>query len=263
MPRGGFVSIIGGMVAAACLLLAPGTGAAPLIGDYQLQGTRASSGTGPALTDIGAGNVFVSDNVMGATRQVLAFPAGNGLQMSPAGLGDGSGTYSEVVTFKFGTVTPDYYRILDSTNGTRDSGLYIHEGKLDFYDQNSGTDFESSSALLSPDTYATVAMVSGFPYDVIAYFNGARVAQFIQGYGPIADTLRFFKDDSSEESGGAVSCIRVFGGALSDAEVAAIGASPTCTAPALPHKKKCKKKKRKHRAVDAKKKKCKKKKKRR
>jgi hypothetical protein len=239
-------SICGAALAAA--LLAPSASAATLTGDYQFQGTRASSGPGPALTDIGAGNVFVSDNVMGATRQVLAFPAGTGLQMSPAGLGSGSGTYTEVVTFRFASVTPDYFRILDSTNGTGDSGLYIHEGKLDFYDQDTGTDFESSSALLSPDTYATVAMVSGFPYDAIAYFNGARVAQFFRGYGVIADTLRFFKDDSSEESAGAVSCIRVFNGALSDAEVAAIGASPTCTAPpAVTKKKKCKKKKKKHR----------------
>jgi hypothetical protein len=75
-----------------------------------------------------------------------------------------------------------------------------------------------------------------------------------------SDTLRFFKDNGSEESAGAVSCIRVYSGALTDAEVAAIGASQTCAphASSAPHKKKCKKKKRKHRAAEAKKK-CKKK----
>jgi hypothetical protein len=91
----------------------------------------------------------------------------------------------------------------------------------------------------------------------------------------LANTLRFFKDNSSgEESGGAVSCIRVFKGVLTDAEVSGIGASPTCTAPAsaqlpaqapvgTPSKKSCKKKKRKHRSAESAKKKCKKHKKKR
>ena len=92
-----------------------------------------------------------------------------------------------------------------------------------------------------------------------------KAANLPPGYGVTSDTFRFFKDDADEDSAGAVSCISVFSGTLTDAEVAAIGASPTCTpaAPgpaALHKKKKCKKKK--HRAADAKKK-CKKKKKRR
>ena len=64
-----------------------------------------------------------------------------------------------------------------------------------------------------------------------------------------------------------MSCIRVYGGALTNAEVGAIGASPTCAAPPSPAplvtKKKCKKHKKMHRSAEsAKKKKCKKKKKR-
>ena len=75
----------------------------------------------------------------------------------------------------------------------------------------------------------------------------------------VNDTLRFFKDDgTSEESAGAVSCIRVYSGALTDAEVSGIGASPTCgpvSAPVSPPaaaettKKKCKKHKKKHRSA--------------
>lgn len=269
MRRGG-VSVLGGVAAAACLLFAAPAGAATLIGDYQFQGTRASSGPGPVLSDIAPGPSFQTENVMGLTRQVLAFPLRTGVQMSTAGLGAGTGPYSEVTTVRLSLATApySYVRILDSTNGVDDTGLYSHgdvqgaPGRLDFYPEN-GPDYESSSTLITNDTYVTVALVVGGVGGARAYFNGAFVALYPGSYPVVADTLRFFRDEgtgAAESSAGAVSCIRVFSGALTDDEVAAIGASPTCGAPAVAPKKKCKKKK--HRAAEAKKKKCKKKRKR-
>ena len=261
------ISILGGVAIATALLGASTASAATLVGDYELQGTLASSGPGPALTDVAPGNSFQADTVIGTQRQVLTFPEGGGLQMNPTGL-PAPGQYSEVLTFRLATVSPDYYRVLDSLagGGAVDSGLYVRDGRLDFYDQSSSTDSESTSALFTSNTYATVAMVMvGFPTGTKAYFNGAPVAQYPGDYNLGSDTLRFFKDNSTEESAGAVSCIRVYSGALTDAEVAAIGASPTCappTSPSTPHKKKCKKHKKKRSAEVAKKKKCKKKKKR-
>jgi hypothetical protein len=94
------------------------------------------------------------------------------------------------------------------------------------------------------------------------YVNGGLQLTTSEGVTPFSDTLRLFKDDGSEESAGAVSCIRVYSGVLSAIEVAAIGSSPTCGAVTSPPKTKCKKHKRKHRSAEsAKKKKCKKKKK--
>ena len=72
--RGRVVSVLGGLAIAIGLLWASAASAATLVGDYQFQGTRASAGPGPVLTDIGAGNAFQTDTVMGAQRQVLAFP---------------------------------------------------------------------------------------------------------------------------------------------------------------------------------------------
>jgi hypothetical protein len=258
-----------GAVAIAAAAWASTASAATLIGDYQLQGTLASSGAGPPLTDIGAGNSFQTDTVMGVQRQVLRFPLGNGLSMAPAGLGGGTGPYSEVVTFRFDdAVVPTdggYARILDSTNGgSGDNGLYDHNGYLDYYD-TAGSDNSSGTQLLADDTYATVAMsVSGG--ETRGYFNGSRVLTSAEANPVIDDTLRFFKDNGAEHSAGAVSCIRVYASALTDAEISGIGASPDCTPhPAAPpsHKKKCKKHKKKHKrsAESAKKKKCKKKKK--
>ena len=261
MIRRGTASIVAGVATATCLFLAASAGAATLIGDYQLQGTRASSVSGPALGDIAGGNSFATDNVMGATRQVLTFPLGSGVQMIPS-VGSGNPAYSVVVTFRLDTVS-GYRRILDTSNGTSDSGFYDSSGRAEY--ATFGPDL-----VFADGVYATAALTSlPSPVRTKFYVNGSLQLN-IAGVTPVvADTLNFFKDNVSggspgEESGGAVSCIRVYSGVLSDDEVTGIGASPTCgtvTPPATP-KKKCKKHKKKHRAADAKKKKCKKKKKR-
>jgi hypothetical protein len=241
--------------------------AATLIGDYQLQGTLASSGTGPALTKVGSGtSQFQNDNVMGSSRQVLAFPLASGVQISPAGVGTGS--YSVVTTFRFDDVS-SYERILDTTDGTSDSGIYVSGSA----DPGYGYPFFSSSPppyqvtgentrAFANNVYATTTMVVTPPSLTSIYVNGALELTATHGVTPLSDTLRLFKDDSTEESPGAVSCIRLYSGGLSSAEAAGIGASPTCGTVTSPiKKKKCKKHKKKHRAADAKKKKCKKRKK--
>jgi hypothetical protein len=267
MRKHGMRAALGGSMVAAALFAASGASAATLTGDYQFQGTRASSAAGPALTDIGAGNAFRSETVMGATRQVLAFPQGNGLQMQPAGLGLLASPYSVVMTFRLGNVSGDgeYARILDGSEGGSDDGVYSHDGKIDYY---ASGDNESTSPVLANNVYATVAMVArGGLQGLNLYVNGTHQASY-EGYpGVTNEDLRFFKDNGSEESAGAVSCIRVYDDALTPEEVSGIGASPDCIAHpsqvAPPTVKKCKKHKRRHRsAQSAKKKKCKKRKKR-
>jgi hypothetical protein len=254
----------------AAIVWASPASAATLIGDYQFQGTLASSGAGPALTKVGSGtSEFQSDNVLGSARQVLAFGLASGVQISPAGVGTGS--YSVVTTFRFDN-TASYERILDTTDGTSDRGIYVSGSVLD---PGYGYPFYSSSPppyqvtgdntrAYANNVYATTAIVVSPPSLTSIFVNGALELTGTTGVTPLSDTLRFFKDDSTDESPGAVSCIRLYKGGLSAAEVAGIGASPTCGAVASPPvKKKCKKHKRKHRSADsAKKKKCKKKKKR-
>src|SRR5262245_9293175 len=114
MRRG--IAVLGGIAVVAFLLVAAPAGAATLVGDYQLQGTRASSGPGSPLADIVGTNSFQNDTVMGAARQVLAFPEHSGVRISPAGLGPDS--YSVVTTFRLASASEmRYIRILDSTNG--------------------------------------------------------------------------------------------------------------------------------------------------
>ena len=169
--------IIGGIAMAVCLLFAPTAGAATLIGDYQLQGSLASSGTGPALTKVGTGtSEFQNDNVMGSSRQVLAFPLASGVQISPAGVGTGS--YSVVTTFRFDDVA-SYERILDPTIGTEDSGRYVSGDTTDpsrgylFYDRSSPTYVLSSDTdVFANNVYATTAVVVTPPSQTKVYVNG-------------------------------------------------------------------------------------------
>ena len=267
---------LSGTVLAAASLLASSASGATLAGDYQFQGTRASSGPGPAVTDRGGTNSFQSDTVLGSTRQVLAFPLHSGVQMTPS-VGTGNVPYSVVTTFRFDNVgIPGnaYRRILDPSNGTADTGFYALTGMVTYFPEVIDQ-VTSPNAVLGANVYATVAVTSSPPSPSKVYVNGVEVLNANETLPVVADTLRFFKDDSNlEESGGAVSCIRVFKGALTDAEVSGIGASPTCAAPpsssspspsqssSTPVKKKCKKHKRKHHSAQSAKKKCKKKKKR-
>jgi hypothetical protein len=263
-------STLSGIVLAAALLLASSASGATLAGDYQFQGTRASSGPGPAVSDVGTGiNMFQTDTVMGASRQVLAFPLHNGVKMTPS-VGSGSVPYSIVATFRLDNIgiTGDAYRrILDPSNGTEDTGFYVLQGKADYF-ADSIDDVISPSVVFGANVYATVAVTSSPPSPSKIYVNGIEVVNANETLPVVANTLRFFKDDSNvEESAGAVSCIRVFNGVLSAGEVGAVGASPTCSAPpaapsnqtpttptpAPPTKKKCKKKHKKRSAETSKK----------
>ena len=272
MNRGRAVSLLGGIAIVAALIGASTASAATPIGDYQLQGTHASSGAGPALLDVGGSNSFQNDSVMGTSRQVLAFPLHSGVKMTPTGLGSTNPAYSVVTTFRFDAVD-GYRRILDPSNGTVDDGFYIQDGKARYF----GPGLTGPDVVFANNVYATVAITSlPSPATTKFYVNGSLQIDAPQTEPVVADTLRFFKDNDTpstdEDSAGAVSCIRVYEGVLTSDEVAAIGASPTCGTPpstpsnpssaAVTPKKKCKKHKKKHRSAESAKKKCKKKKKR-
>ena len=266
MLRGARIAPV--VVAVVCgLAFAAAAPAATLVGDYQMQGTRASSGPGPDLTDVGTGaNAFQNDTVMGSSRQVLAFPLGNGVRMSPAGLNGDSAT-SVVTTFRFDAVN-EYRKILDYSGGVSDDGIYDKDGLASFFGT---TEFVSSNPVFSPGTYATIAITTKPIATTKVYVNGTQVIGADETLLTALDSLRFFVDDGTtgdEDSAGAVSCIRVFAGTLTDGEVGAIGASANCQPPSVPPahsqatKKKCKKHKKHKRSAESAKKKCKKKKKR-
>ncbi len=198
---------------------------ATLKADYQFQNTRSSSGgASPDLTDIGSGiNSFVTDTVGGSSRTVLQFPKGNGLALSPTTGVIPSDTYSIALLFRFDEIS-GYRRIVDFKNGASDTGLYNLNGNLHFYNITGGT-----SAPIQANTYVQVVLTRDSAKNVVGYVNGVQQFSFVDTSDlaliDANNTLRFFKDDNAvpnEDSGGAVARIRLYNGALTPSEVAAL-----------------------------------------
>jgi hypothetical protein len=216
-----------------------GAGAATLKANYQLQGNRVSAVAGaPELANLGKGNRFATETVDGNSRQVLAFPNGNGLSLATAGLVDPR-NHSVVMTFRLANLS-GYRRILDFTGGTADTGLYNLSGKIALYLKGN---VASSRGAVLDNSYAQVtltnAAASGDTQQTTVYVNGAEVAsaRTSEGFDLGPGVLRFFQDNTSgpatgEESAGAVACILVYDGTLTASEVGQVADDPTlCPAP--------------------------------
>lgn len=194
--------------------------------DYRFESSLADSvGAATELTAIGApGAVFIDEAVLGQTRPVLTFDRGGGLELTPASVAIGS-EYTIELVFRFDRLE-GYAKILDFNNATADSGLYSLDGRMDFFPVATGL-----GTVVEVDSYARVVLTRDATDNVVAYVNGARQLSF-RDTGDIAvidanNTLRIFSDDTvtaDEDSGGAVSRIRLYDGPLSASAVAALAA---------------------------------------
>ncbi len=202
---------------------AQGAAAATLKGDYQFGGTLGSSCCGaPALTDLGP-NSFGEEVVGGSSRTVLRFPLSSGVSM-PAGVIPND-SYSIAVQVRLEEVG-GYRRLVDYSTSTSDRGLYNLSGQLSFFPIASGSTFP---APIEANRYTHAVLTRDAAGEVRGYVDGSEEISFTDTGGdavfPAGNDVRFFKDDAligGEESAGAVARIRVYDGALTPAEVAAI-----------------------------------------
>jgi YD repeat-containing protein len=200
------------------------TSSATLQADYQFQNSRSSSvGSPPALTDLGT-NSFTTATVDGTSRTVLSFAQNNGLSLSPTTGVVGSNTYSIVMLFSVST-TSSFRRIADFKNGTSDTGLYVVNGKLYLYNAS-----QASSVSIAANTYVQVVLTRDSAGTITGYVDGVQQIQFADsgGLGSInsSNTLRFFRDDGTEASAGAVARIRLYDDALTASQVTALSRLP-------------------------------------
>ncbi len=202
--------------------------AASLTADYRFAGNYASSVAGaPALAPLGPGvDAFAAETVAGTRQQVLRFPEGNGVSLTPTTGVIPSDSYTIAVLARLST-TSGYRRYVDVKNGTADTGLYERDGALDFYSYGSGT-----LAPIRPDVYALVVLTRSPAGQLVGYVDGVQQFAFddaAAGDGVISPdaVLRFFRDNetgaNSEHSAGAVARLRLWNGPLSPVEVAALG----------------------------------------
>jgi hypothetical protein len=226
---------LGALVAVAAFV--PSAPAASLVADYQFQGNFSSSGGGAGPISPVGGASFVNETIGCSPSKVLTFPKGSGVQVVKPGGPTADSDYSVVMLFRLSELN-GYRAIfhpsgLGTTSFNSDDGLYDRTGQLALYFAGAlGNPFLSPAAVLKPDTYAEVAFTFDDDKDVPtrAFFNGSPQVVFdSDSNGAYADAMRFFKDNdgtnSTEDSAGAVSRIRIYSGALQPGEVSSIFAN--------------------------------------
>jgi hypothetical protein len=201
---------------------APGTTRA----DYRFQNTLASSvGTPPDLTLISTGQFYTNIAVDGVTHTVLRFPSGKSLQLQPTTTVFPSNGYTVVILFRFDAVT-SWRRLLDTKNAVGDQGLYVQDGRLNLYPASI-----VSGICITNNTWHQVVVTRNTAGTVNIYSDGVLRLTYndaATSYLAVssAASMRFFKDDSAEESAGFVARIRNFATALSPSEVIALDRQP-------------------------------------
>jgi hypothetical protein len=195
-----------------------------LTADYQFQNTANSSvGTAPPLTHLGP-NTFGPDTVDSVSRTVLRFSQNDGLTLIPTPAVMQNDRYTVVVLFKLQQVN-GRRRLLDFQNGTSDTGAYVENGHLS---QGDGSD------TIAPNAYVQVVYTrDGTVPSQRGYVDGQMVldgtVQGLDDYRIVGQALRFFRDDfivANQASAGSVARIRIFDGALSPGQVAALDRLP-------------------------------------
>jgi hypothetical protein len=235
LSRGVALVLLAGVLVLADVPFGASASAAELKADFHFNDTRTAP-TGQTMADIGTGNAFAAAFVDGAvtSRQVLAFPGGNGLSLGTAGLAE-SGSYSVVLLVRLDSAAPGRRKLLDFAAGSSDAGLYLCDGRLLI------ELLAATPCFIGPGfagEWAQVAITRDHLTDEVrAYLGDDQPSAADPGAAlALGSELRFFRDDdqlpADEHSGGAVARIRVYDGVLSAAEVAGLDRVDT-TAPSV------------------------------
>lgn len=221
---------------------------AVLKADYQFANTFASSVPGaPALTPIeqsGTTGTFASETVNGTPNvPVFTFDSNRGLIANTAGVVPNN-SYSAVfyarlaITEPSGTPpTTPIVKILDFKNRTSDSGQYVVGGVPTFYDGLLPK--VPGAGLFVNNVYAQFALTRDAGGTVSVYLNGTPLYSFADTGGLATldqNLLTLFADDPNtlgvpaglqvEAAAGAIARLRLYDGALTPAEVAALDTIP-------------------------------------
>jgi hypothetical protein len=126
-----------------------------------------------------------------------------------------------VMLFSFDTVD-SFRRLVDFKGGASDLGAYVNYGRLQFYNMASGP-----SPQIQASNYTQVVLTRDASSNVVGYVDGVQQFSFVDSANmatlsasPLS--IRFFKDDGSEDASGAVARIRLFDKVMPPAQVATL-----------------------------------------
>lgn len=202
---------------------------------YRFEDSLSSSiDNPPDLTNINSGQTFSTTTVRGAARRVLNFPYNTGLQLQPTLGVFPNEMYTMAILFRFDNVG-GWRRLIDFRGGI-DQGLYVHDGKLEFYPYSG-----QSVVCVTNNTWHMVALTHDANGQMHLYCDGVLRLTLTDSsnYGVVssANTVRFLKDDGGDIPTGSISRLHIFSRVLDANEIAALNAlddaSPIITSPAL------------------------------
>jgi hypothetical protein len=232
-------------IVAGCVVTSPSL-AATLKADYQFNNTFASSVSGaPDLTPIAQGNpattgAFSAETVNGqANVPVFSFAGNRGLIADTNGI-LAANDYSIVFYARLLITSPSgvpptspIVKIIDFKNRTSDAGQYVVGGVPTFYDGL--LPVVPGAGLFTDGNYAPFALTRDVAGTVSAYLDGSPLYSFADSGGLATldqNLLTLFADDPNslgvptglqvEAADGAIARLRLYHGALSSAEVAAL-----------------------------------------
>ncbi len=202
--------------------------------DFNQRNLQATVGTDLRfIGDTATQTSFATTNVNGANGNVMLFPAANtqeGYLMFHGAQPNGGGTNVNVYTLVMDLFWPagsdGTFRALYSsdTNNLQDAVIFVNP------DDQVGVDNDYAGEML-PETWYRLALLVDLPNQQISkYLNGQLVeTQSLVGTGvdgkfSLGQALLLFTDASGETGAGQVDRIQFYSGALSDAQIAALGA---------------------------------------
>jgi hypothetical protein len=224
MRRGVLVAVAFAATLGAAVLSS--TAAASLVADYRFNGNFSSSVAG--ADDVfpnGDGTTFGPTSAAGCRRQALSFPAGHGLGMHTDELPP-AGPYTLIVQVRFETVpVEDYVRVINwFPSFTNDNGLYLYDGKLDFYDTTAVESDHLGTTQVQPNQFVEIAVTRDASELLTGYVDGIPQFSYSDASDQAVSThpvgnVYFFVDDADEESAGTVARLRVYNSALAADEI--------------------------------------------
>lgn len=206
-------------------MLLAGSAAAVEVADYRFQDSYASSvGSAPALAPNLPGQSFSTESLNGVARRVLNFPIGAGVELSTAGL-IANNQYSIAMLVRIED-SVGYIKCIDVSNGAVEEGLYVHNGRLEYYPIPTS----SPIAPIGSGSYHQIVLTRSTAGVLSGYVDGRLMfsdqdAEDISLIDAGANRIRFMIDDEitlAEESAGSLARLRIWNHVLTPAEVAAL-----------------------------------------
>ena len=201
--------------------------------DYRFLRSRVSSAVAaPNLTDVGPGtNAWARERVATPLRSVLRFPEGNGVDLPTLSSVVPDDHYTVAVLFRIDELDnvdlTGYERIVQWSDDASESGLYVHEGRMEFYPRQSD---EATGEAVGADEWVQVTVTRSRIGRLRVYLDGVPTLDFSdnarEGVVSAADVLRFFRDDTEEDTSGAVARLRLWNRPMSPTAVAALTELP-------------------------------------